>query len=52
MEADKLKQIKAHVNAIAELICTETDSEQVKTLKGIEEEVRKHPINYVNKPLS
>lgn len=48
MEADKLKQIKAHANAIAELLYTETDSEQVKTLEGIEEVVRKHLIDYVN----
>ena len=48
MEADQLKQIKAHANAIAELLYTETDSEQVKTLEGIEEAVRKHLIDYVN----
>ena len=48
MEADKLKQIKAHANASAELLYTETDSEQVKTLEGIEEAVRKHLIDYVN----
>ena len=48
MEADKLKQIKAHANAIAKLLYTETDSEQVKTLEGIEEAVRKHLIDYVN----
>ena len=29
MKADKLKQIYAHANAIAELLYTETDSEQV-----------------------
>ena len=48
MEADKLKQIKAHANAIAKLLYTETDSEQVKTLEGIEKAVRKHLIDYVN----
>lgn len=48
MEADKLKQIKAHANAIAELLYTETDPEQVKTLEAIEEAVRKHLIDYVN----
>ena len=44
MEANKLKQIKAHANAIAELLYTETDSEQVKRLEGIEEAVRKHSL--------
>ena len=48
MKADKLEQIKAHANAIAELLYTETDSEQVKTLEGIEEIVRKHLVDYVN----
>lgn len=48
MRAEKLKQIKAHANAIAELLYSETDLEQVKTLEGIEEVVRKHLINYVN----
>ena len=40
MKADKLKQIKAHANAIAELLYEETDCEQVKTLEGIEQTVR------------
>ena len=48
MRADKLKQIKAHANAIAKLLYEETDSEQVKTLEGIEEAVRKHLIDYIN----
>ena len=48
MEADQLKQIKAHANATAELLYTETDAEQVKTLERIEEAVRKHLIDYVN----
>ena len=48
MKADKAEQIKAHANAIAELLYEETDSEQVKTLEGIEKAVRKHLIDYVN----
>jgi hypothetical protein len=48
MKADKLKQIKAHANAIAELLYEETDIEQVETLEGIEEVVRQHLIDYVN----
>jgi hypothetical protein len=48
MKVDKLEQMKAHVNAIAEILYEETDSEQVKTLEGIEEAVRKHLIDYVN----
>jgi hypothetical protein len=31
MKAEQLEQIKAHVNAIAELLYEETDSEQLKT---------------------
>lgn len=42
MKADKLEQIKAHANVIAKLLYTETDPEQVKTLEGIEQVVRKH----------
>ena len=48
MEAAKLEKIKAHANAIAELLYEETDSEQVKTLEGIEKTVRNHLLNYVN----
>jgi predicted nucleic acid-binding protein len=48
MEAERLKQIKIHAQAIAELLYEETDSEKVKTLEGIEETVRKHLIDYVN----
>ncbi|MEM7593903.1 MAG: hypothetical protein AAF383_20750 [Cyanobacteria bacterium P01_A01_bin.83] len=55
MKADKLEQIKVHANAmpsasfaIAKLLDAETDSEQVKTLEGIEKTVRKHLIDYVN----
>jgi hypothetical protein len=48
MKAEKLKQIKAYSNAIAELLYEETDSEQVKTLEGIEEAVRKHLLEYIN----
>jgi hypothetical protein len=48
MKADKLEQIKAHANAIAQLLYEQTDSEQVKTLEGIEEAVRKYLIDYVN----
>jgi hypothetical protein len=42
MKANKVEQIKAHAQAIAELLYEETDSEQVKTLEGIEEAVRTH----------
>ena len=48
MRADKIKQIKAHAQAIAELLYSETDLEQVKTLEGIGKAVRKHLIDYVN----
>ena len=48
MEAEKLEKIKAHANAIAELLYEETDPEQVKTLEGIEQTVRNHLLDYVN----
>ena len=48
METERLKQIKVHAQAIAELLYRETDSEKVKTLEGIEEAVRRHLIDYVN----
>ena len=48
METERLKQIKVHANAIAELLYEETNSEKVKTLEGIEKAVRKHLIDYVN----
>jgi len=48
MEAKKLEKIKAHANAIAELLYEETEPEQVKTLEGIEKTVRNHLLDYVN----
>lgn len=48
METERLKQIKVHAQAIAELLYEETESEKVKTLEGIEVVVRKHLIDYVN----
>ncbi|MEO0926921.1 MAG: hypothetical protein AAFY63_13720 [Cyanobacteria bacterium J06643_13] len=48
MEAERLKQIKVHAQAIAKLLYEETDPEQVKTLEGIEQAVRKHLVDYVN----
>lgn len=48
MKAEKLEKIKAHANAIAELLYEETEPEQVKTLEGIEKTVRNHLLDYVN----
>ncbi len=48
MKAEKLEKIKAHANAIAELLYEETDPEQVKTLEGIEKTVRNQLLDYVN----
>ena len=48
METERLKQIKVHAQAIAELLYEETDLEKVRTLEGIEQVVRKHIIDYVN----
>ena len=48
MKAEKREKIKAHANAIAELLYEETDLEQVKTLEGIEKVVRNHLLDYVN----
>jgi hypothetical protein len=48
MDADKKAQIQAHAQAIASLLYEETDPEQVKTLAGIEESVRKHVLEHVS----
>ena len=47
MDAAKEAQIKSHALALAELLYDETDSEQVKTLAGIEVAVRDHLLTYV-----
>jgi hypothetical protein len=47
MDAAKEAQIKAHALALAELLYDETDSEQVKTLAGIEVAVRDHLLAHV-----
>ncbi len=47
MDVAKAAQIKAHALALAELLYDETDSEQVKTLAGIEVAVRDHLLTYV-----
>ena len=49
METERLKKIKVHAEAIAKLLDEETDSQKVKTLEGIEQAVRKHLIDYVNR---
>lgn len=48
MNLDKEAQIQAHAQAIAVLLYEETDPEQVKTLAGIEEAVRKHLLEHVS----
>jgi hemoglobin-like flavoprotein len=48
MDADKKAQIQAHAQAIAALLYEETDPEQVKTLVGIEQVVRKHMLEHVS----
>lgn len=48
MNVDKKAQIQAHAQAIAALLYEETDPEQVKTLAGIEEAVRKHVLEHVS----
>lgn len=48
MDADKEAQIQAHAQAIAALLYEETDPEQLKTLAGIEEAVRKHVLEHVS----
>ncbi|MFM2025713.1 MAG: hypothetical protein RLZZ339_426 [Cyanobacteriota bacterium] len=48
MDTDKKAQIQAHAQAIAALLYEETDPEQVKTLAGIEEVVRKHLLEHVS----
>lgn len=48
MDADKKAQIQAHAQAIAALLYEEADPEQVKTLAGIEEVVRKQVLEHVS----
>jgi hypothetical protein len=48
MDVDKKAQIQAHAQAIAALLYEETDPEQVKTLAGIEEAVRKQVLEHVS----
>lgn len=48
MDADKQAKIAVHARAIAAMLYEETDSEQVKTLAGIEEAVRGHLLEHVN----
>lgn len=48
MVADKKAQIQAHARALAALLYEETDSEQVKTLAGIEAAVRGHLLEHVS----
>ena len=48
MNADKLQQIQAHARAIAALLYSETEPEQLKTLEGIETAVRGHILEHVS----
>lgn len=48
MDTAKKAKIQAHAQAIAALLYEETDSEQVKTLAGIEEAVRGHLLEHVS----
>jgi hypothetical protein len=48
MDTDKTAQIQAHAQAIAALLYEEADPEQVKTLAGIEEVVRKQVLEHVS----
>jgi hypothetical protein len=48
MDADKQAQIQVHARAIAALLYEETDPEQVKTLLGIEQAVRRHLLEHVS----
>ena len=48
MEASKLKEIKSHAKALAELLYEETDPAKITTLEGIEKTVRQHLLNYVD----
>ncbi len=48
MDADKKAQLQAHAQAIAAILYEETDPEQVQTLAGIEETVRRHLLEHVN----
>lgn len=48
MDADKKAQIQAHARAIAALLYSETDPEQVQTLAGIETAVRGHLLEHLS----
>jgi len=48
MDADKLEQIQAHARAIAALLSSETEPEQLTTLEGIEAAVRGHVLGHVS----
>ncbi len=48
MDADKQKQIQAHVRAVAALLYDETALDQLTTLEGIEVAVRGHLLEQVS----
>ncbi len=48
MDVEKRAQIQAHARALAALLYEETDSEQVKTLAGIEVAVRAHLLEHIS----
>lgn len=48
MDADKQKQLQAHVRAIAALLYDETAPDQLTTLEGIEVAVRRHLLEQIS----
>ena len=48
METSKVRQLQEHAREIAKILYSEANPEEIKTLEGIEETVRKQLLEYVN----
>ncbi|MBP0017929.1 MAG: hypothetical protein J7647_10270 [Cyanobacteria bacterium SBLK] len=51
MTPEKQQQLQQHLNAIAEILYEEADSEKIKDLEGIEETIRKQTLEYITPEL-
>lgn len=48
MEISKVERLQEHAREIAKILYSEANSEEIKTLEGIEKTVRKQLLEYVN----
>ena len=48
MTPEEEKELKGHINAIANILYKQTQPEQLKTLSKIEETVRKQTLEYIS----